>query len=430
MPKLLTAAAVDKLRPDAKRKEIRDGGAPGLRLVIQPSGHKSWVMRFRGAGGRHTKLTLGTVDLTRSEDAEPVLGGPLTLSAARVLANQVSRQRAQGVDVAEAKRQLGRRGTAANDFGALVRDFVEDHARPNLRGWRTTAKTLGLTYPDDGSEPTVIPRSLASRWSAKAAAEIDPSMIYAAVDEARKVGVAGTKTRNEGVSDSRGRATAKALSRLFAWAVEHRRVTVNPTVGMYRPKAPPARDRVLTVAEIREFWRACGELGWPFGPCFQLMLITGQRRSEVAGMRWDELSEDLSVWTLSAARTKNKRLHVVHLPPMARRIIAAAPRIVDSPFVFGTTTRTAISGFSKTKAKLDGLMPSVAAWRTHDLRRTCVTMMAEIGVLPHVIEAVVNHVSGFRSGVAGTYNRASYATERRRALEAWARHLARVVRRR
>jgi len=110
-----------------------------------------------------------------------------------------------------------------------------------------------------------------------------------------------------------------------------------------------------------------------------------------------------------------------------RKIVAAAPRVVDSPFVFSTTTRTAINGFSKTKAKLDGLMPTAAPWRTHDLRRTCVTMMAEIGVLPHVVEAVVNHVSGFRSGVAGTYNRASYAAERREALEKWARHVERLT---
>ena len=149
MPKLLTNAAVERLRPNPhKRREVRDGGAPGLYLVIQPSGHKSFVLRGRRPDGRQGKVTLGPLDLSPRDEGDPTLGAPLSLRAARVLANQLLRQRAKGIDVAEAKVELSRKRAGGNTFPAVAREFIADHARPRNRGWRDTARVLGLLLPD------------------------------------------------------------------------------------------------------------------------------------------------------------------------------------------------------------------------------------------------------------------------------------------
>ena len=417
MPKLLTPAAIARLKPDPMRvREIPDAGAHGLRLAVQPTGRMSWIVRGRRPDGRQMKLTLGALD-TSSDDGEVVLGAPLSPRSARILANQLLRERAKGVDIAE----LPKKKRASGDsFAQVATDFVSDHCMA-LRGWRITAKYLGLRYPS-GEDPVLIPNGLARRWANKQLAEIDGDMVHHAIDEARRTAIPGVRPRTIGTSDARGRAMAAALGKLFSWAARHRRVKVNAALGMYRPQSPPSRSRVLSVNEIRQLWAACTELGYPFGHCIMLMLLTGQRRSECAGMRWSELNEDLSAWSLPPARTKNKKPHAVYLPPLAREIIASVPRTADCGFVFTTNGNVAISGFSKTKARIDLLM-GVDDWRLHDLRRTAVTHMAELGVLPHVIEAVVNHVSGHKSGVAGIYNKAVYAQERRAALETWADHV-------
>jgi integrase len=235
------------------------------------------------------------------------------------------------------------------------------------------------------------------------------------------------------------------LSGLFKWALQKRKVTVNPCIGVWHPGAPPARERVLTEAEIRWLWKASDEIGSPFGAVFQLLLLTGARLAEVTGMRHGELSENGAIWTIPGERTKNHRTHLVPLPPLACEIIADIPRI-ESPagFVFTTAGKRPVSGFSKAKPQLDremlkqarseakdaGRDPTkitVADFRLHDLRRTAATGMADLGVQPHIIEAVLNHVSGHKAGVAGIYNRAVYAAEKQAALERWAAHVEGIV---
>jgi integrase len=169
-------------------------------------------------------------------------------------------------------------------------------------------------------------------------------------------------------------------------------------------------------------------LGYPFEPMFKLMLITGQRRDEVAGMRHAELKD--GVWTLPVARTKNKREHVVPLPQLALDILAE----VKSPskeFVFSTTGKTAASGFSRAKHKLDGLMkedlPKLEDWRLHDLRRTAASGMARVGVNLPVIEKTLNHVSGSFGGIVGVYQRHSFHDEKKQALEVWSKFLLTLV---
>ena len=167
---------------------------------------------------------------------------------------------------------------------------------------------------------------LARRWATKPITEIDGAAIHAAIAEARRPG-----------SESRGRAMAAAIGKLFAWATQHRKVETNPALGMFRPKPAQSRERVLSDAEVKRVWRVADEFGFPFGHVVKLLLLTAQRRDEIAGCDWAELSADHSILSLPPARTKNKRPHAVPLPPLAREIIASVPRIAGVDFLFSTT---------------------------------------------------------------------------------------------
>jgi integrase len=444
MPKVLTDAAVRRYRPAARRRIIRDAKAQSLYLVVQPSGRKSWMMRFRRPGGKPGKIVLGPVHAEGEPPGEPTIGMPLTLAGARMLAAAVHRERAQGRDpVADHKARRHRQRAAieeraAGTFGACVRRFADEHARVRTRKWRYTLRQLGLHYPIDGGEPTETAGGLAQRWADRPARDVDAHDVYAVVEEARRIGTPGIPARTRRASEARARDLHSALSSMFGWLHRHRLVDANPAAGVHRPPTAMARDRVLSESEIRWLWRACDEVGEPFGATFRLLLLTGQRLGEVAGMRWDELSEDGATLALPATRTKNRRAHVVPLAPAAREIVERAPRIEGCKFVFSTTGRTPVSGWSKAKRRLDQLMlaaareergpdATVPAWRLHDLRRTAITNMAELGVRPDVIEMAVNHVSGHRGGVAGVYNKSELLPERRAALARWAQHVAGVV---
>jgi integrase len=395
-------------------------------------------MRFRRPGGTWGKLVLGPLDLSNNElDDAPVVGQPLTLTAARQLATKIYRERALGKDVIEDHRTARRRSkiesehAAAITFGLLARQYIEEHARLRTRRWRETAKNLGWHYPSEG-EPIAARGGLAERWADRPVTAIDGHDIYGVVDEARRRGIPGIMRRNEGLSDARGRAAGRALSKFFAWLLQHRRITTNPCVGVWKPSAPQARERVLNDNEIGWFWHAASSLGPPFGPLLQLLLLTGQRLGEVSGMRREELHAD-GTWHLPGNRTKNRKQHKVPLSPLLNQLIDSVAVIENCPFVFSTTGQTPVSGWSKTKQRLDAIMlrladkETIAPWTLHDLRRTAVTHMAELGIAPHVIEAVVNHISGAKAGVAGTYNRAEYAAEKAAALTRWTQHVQGLV---
>ena len=365
--KPLTAAAVARYQPTAKRREIPDGGSQGLRLVIQPSGAKSWAMRFRRPNGKTAKITLGPVDLSGTETpADPVLGAPLTLAAARRLAAELQRQRAIGRDVAsdcvtlKRQRRTAARVRSENTFSIAAQQFVEEHASAKTRRWKETARLLGLSPLD----LKTIPGGLADRWHDKPITEISTDDIYALVDEARRQGIPGIGRRNTGLSEARARAIFSCLSKMFAWLVAHRRTKINPCIGIPRPAAPPARERVLSDSEIRWFWTACDALGSPFGPLLKILLVTGARLNEVARMTRHELSEDGSTWVLSGARTKNRRSHILVLPQLAQEILGEVKVISgEAAIVFSTNGRTPVSGFSKMKAQLDREMQSLGRQR-------------------------------------------------------------------
>lgn len=252
--------------------------------------------------------------------------------------------------------------------------------------------------------------------------------------------LAKLETERGAVTAARARA---ALSAMFNWAMrEGFDIPANPVFGTNRPAEPKSRQRVLSDAELAEIWSECGDDD--HGRIIKLLALTGQRREEAGGMRWSEIDEDKKLWTIPGSRTKNHREHLVPLSESALALIIAPLRRTDRDHVFGDGPRRngdsqrGFSGWSKAKAALDQRIlvarqkgdPKAKnlLWRLHDLRRTCATVMADrLGVSPYLIEAVLNHVSGHKAGVAGVYNRAKYEAEMRRALQSWAEHLKAFV---
>ena len=262
---------------------------------------KVWALRFRRPDGRTGKLTLGPFDPMSEMEGEPVIGGPLTLAAARRLAADIMRQRALGKDViadhttAKRRRRADYEQRAAQNFAVAARRFIEEYAKPQLRSWETSARLLG--FKPSTLEP--VKDGLAERWRDKLVSEITPDDVHDLVDEIRTKGTPGLRVRTA-MSDSAARVALLRLSKFFSWAVQQRLATANPCPGLATAVRPCARARAVR-AEIKWLWRAAGDLGEPFGPALRLLLLTGQRRGEVGGMRWDELSEDRSTWTLPAA---------------------------------------------------------------------------------------------------------------------------------
>ena len=437
---LLTDAAVRKLKPDPKgNRVIRDLGARALHLVIAPSGSKSWLMRFRRPSGKLGKMVIGPLDLSGHEMKEaPIVGMPLTLSGARALAATIHRERALGHDVIgdhkvrrhRQRVEIEERG--ANSFAACVRQFVQEYLRPKTRQWQWRARMLGLQ--PENLEP--IPGSLVVRWGDRLVSAIDAHDIWAAIDEAQRFGIPGCTVHNPNLSEARGRHLLAILSKFFSWLKEHRRVASNPCSGIKRPSPSKPGERVLSADELRWFWLGCDAAGELFAFIFRLLLLTGQRLNEVAGMRRAELRDD-GMWHLPGSRTKNHKAHVVPLPPLAHEIIANVPVRTESIFALAGRT-TPPSNWSLAKGKVDAAMLAAAraergsdavipAFKIHDLRRTVVTGMVELGISIDVVERVVNHSSGTRSGVAGTYNRSELLPERRAALERWAAHIEWIV---
>jgi integrase len=377
-------------------------------------------MRYMGAAGKSVNLTLGSVDVSGGEPAagEPVIGGHHTLAAARRLAAHVKHERALGRDPA-AERRAAR---SATKFAEAAQTYIREHAQPHTRRWRETARALGVD--PDSREPTR--GGLADRWRGRLAGEVTADDIHAVVDEARRRGVPGLARKNMGASEARARSVASALSSMFGWLRRNRLVGSNPCLEMDRPRAPPSRRRVLTDEEIKWFWRASGDAIEPFGPLLRVMLLTGARRGEVAGMRRSELQD--ATWTLPPERAKNGREHRVTLP---RFVLDLLP---DGDPVFSTNGRTGVSGFSKVKERLDTAMLAaapagtvIAPWVLHDLRRTAASGLARLGVAIHVTERVLNHVSGTQSGIVAVYQRYEYEAEVAAALEAWAERVSLIV---
>ena len=257
-----------------------------------------------------------------------------------------------------------------------------------------------------------------------------------------RVQIAATIDKVQGRSGAAARHLFADVRPVFAWALDRGLIETNPMAGMKAPAASEKRKRVLTEEEVKAFWQAATEEGWPFSSVFKVLLLTGQRREEVAGMRWREVDRDAGEWVIAKERAKNGERHELDLHPEAVHLLdplgeEAAPRLKRTAegkedFVFSTTGRTPVSGFGRVKARVDARMQETLGdkfqpWRIHDLRRTAASGMAALGSLPNVIERVLNHVSGAQGGLVGVYQQYEYRPERKAAIMAWGDHLMQLV---
>jgi integrase len=424
MTKRLTAASIERLPKPHRRREIPDGLLPGLYLIVQPSGAKSWAVRYRH-GGKTRKNTLG---------AYPAL----ELGEAREEARRALQRVQKGADPAREKKiERARAADGSNEFGAIVRQFIIKYQAPKNRSWKGTARLLGYvpdkTKPECANDPATyvaLAGSLVSksRWGDRKISDIHRSEIRIALEDVTQRGSVKTRVggNRRGAPIAANRLLA-ALRKLFNWALERDLVATNPCAGVRPLAAERSRDRVLSDDELGAVWNAAVNAGWPFGPVMQLLILTGQRRDEVAEMRWSELDLKSKQWSLPRGRFKNDNGHDVPLSEAAIDILKAVPAINGSEFVFTTTTgRTAVSGFSKVKERFDTNV-GFDDWRIHDLRRTVASGMARLGIALPVIEKVLNHTSGSFRGIVGVYQRHSFADEKRLALDAWAAHVMRIV---
>jgi integrase len=306
-------------------------------------------------------------------------------------------------------------------FRAVARRYLERYAKKNTKP--TTWKELQRQLEVD-----VFPK-----WADRPVASITRQDVTALLN--------GIADRGSPVQANR---TLARLKTLFRWVLDEELVPADPTARVRKVVKETARDRILTDDEIRLFWAGCDKLGWPFGPMYKLLLLTAQRRDEVGALEWPEIDLNRCQWTTPREKAKNNRAHEVHLSALAVEIIEGLPKI-GTRFVLTTNGERSVSGFSKSKERLDKCMldllrtelnaagrnPDEAAiddWILHDLRRTAATGMARLNVPPHVVDRILNHVSGSIRGVAAIYNRHAYIDERRAALEAWSRHVESLAR--
>src|SRR5262249_28510943 len=223
-------------------------------------------------------------------------------------------------------------------------------------------------------------------------------------------------------------AARRAVSAFFRWTMEEGWASANPVVGTRKPAGPQPRDRVLSDNELAAIWNACGDDD--HGRIVRLLVLLGSRRSEIGGMRRGEFELNAGTWTLPAERSKNHRAHTLTLPPTALKIVHAASDLGcgDRDHLFGARAACGFTAWAHSKAALDQRLTGAAKpWRLHDIRRSVATKMADIGIEPHVIEAVLNHFSGHRAGLAGVYNRSGYDRAVKAALLRWSKHVLALV---
>jgi integrase len=421
MTKALTVKRIENADATPARQEIPDGLLVGLYLVVQPSGAKSFAVRYRYAG-QPRKLTLGAFPAITLEAARDI--GGKALRAAAEGRDPATEKQAAKIDAKKAETEAVR--GQRDLFENVAREFIERHAMKNTREatWRETARILGfkpdpnnagqlvVVEPQKGKPPTVL-----QLWNGRKVQDITKRDVIALLDTVRD---------RAPVMANRNLA---AVRKLFNWCLARDVITVSPCTLIEPPAPERSRDRILSDDELRLVWNAAGTDASPFGPLVKLLILTGQRLAEVGGMQWDELDLKNKLWTLPAERVKNDERHEVALSDAAIEILNALPRIKTTKgFIFTTTRDAAVSGFSRAKDRLDAAVEASLTkgakppehWTFHDLRRTMASGMARLGIQLPVIEKILNHSSGSFRGVVGIYQRHSYADEKRQALDAWA----------
>lgn len=409
----VTLATVKAMAPGKGDAFLWDTELKGFGLKVTPAGARSYVFQYR-MGGRGTKTKRYTIGGH---------GSPWTPDSARDECKRLSRLVSQGTDPAQAKRERERQSVTLA-FRGYAETFVDEYLKANWPGsWADGQNALRFYAVAELKDKSV--------------GQIERADIKAVLDRAK--GMPATQ-----------RKLFAILRLLFSWAVDQGDIVGSPVDAMKAPAGPSSRDRVLADWELRLAWLAASGLGYPFGPLIRLLIATGQRLEEVAALDWKEVDKAHATWDLPSERAKNDIAH--HVPLNARALAeleAISRRRVGHTnderwprrgFVFTTTGETSVSGYSRAKKRLDAAMMEIAqkeaiereedpkeveiaAWRLHDLRRTLATGFQRLGIRFEVTEAVLNHVSGAKSGVAGVYQRYDWRPEKRAALDAWAAHL-------
>jgi integrase len=398
----LTKPVIARLCPPEGKSDVVfwDDELPGFGVRVTNTG-KVFLLQYR-LGMRQRRLTLGKT-------------GIVDLDAARRRAKAALAEVARGIDPQAARDEAKMPKPQDLTLLGLVSRYLPVAER----------KLKASTYAG-------LELHLTKHWQplhGLAAASIERRHVAARLNE---LGQGRT-----GIGANRSRA---ALSSLFTWAIGEGLVDVNPVTGTNRPGEEVSRDRVLSDAELRAIWLNVGE--GHYGAIVKLLMLTGQRRDEIGAMRWSELDLDKALWTIPKERTKNGLEHDVPLSEAAVMILEAlqGEALQGRDLIFGQG-EGGFSGWSKAKERLDkhltaAVIASASAatavtgmppWRLHDLRRTMATRMHDMGVQPHIVEAVLNHVSGHKAGVAGVYNKATYMVDKKRALSMWADHIMSLV---
>ncbi|WP_288142074.1 site-specific integrase [Mesorhizobium sp.] len=431
MAKALTAASLLKLKADpSKRREIGDGILTGLYFVIQPTGRKSWAVRYR-ASGIPKKVTLG--NSLFGDDAD-CAGEELTRirrEAAHIL-ERVRRGEDPGAEKQAAKREVKDEDAANRDkFKTIVERYLKEYASKR-RNYPEKARLLGLNLKDEVNAHRAV-----GLWGEKRIQDITRRDIREHLEKLATTAPIGANR------------TFAELRKFFNWTVGKDILPASPMTDLQPPSEEnDSRNRVLirrkevpgsSDNELRWLWQACeaydGAAGrGPFGPLLHLLILTGQRRTEVSAMTWGEIDMDAAEWVIPAARSKNGEPHVVPLSEQALAVLRALPRIKSKAgYVFTTDGENPVSGFSRMKQRIDKLMAEIAGeveipdWTVHDIRRTVAAGMQRIGVKMEVTEKVLNHKSGSFRGIAGIYQVHDYADEKRAALDAWGRFVIDLV---
>lgn len=375
-------AALRLAQEGGKGVYLWDSELRGFGLWASPKGSGSWLAQkwVGGASGRPVRLAFDQYPHISLEDAR---------RKAATLISEIG----NGTDIVSRK-ELARKAKAeaiqAPTLGEAIQKYIERNRKPG-RYWSELEATFNReVIPVLGTDTRV--------------STITKAELQALLDD--------KQTNHPGAA----RTLYAALSPFLKWCISRDIIGSSPLSDIQAPKLPTARDRTLTEAELKAFWLAASDVG-VFGPFYRLLLLTGQRREEVSGIQYSEIDMTGGTWLIPKERTKNGKSHLVHLAPQAMAIINSRP-----PFI-----GPGIVGYSKGKARLDKVLPGMPPWRIHDLRRTAASGMAQLGFQPHIIERVLNHISGAQGGLVGVYQRYEYLEERKRALEAWGAHVQKLV---
>jgi integrase len=380
MAKILTDIAIRNLQPQAKPFEVSDTHARGLRVCVFPTGHKSFIVRYRNGDGRSCKATL-------PQD--------ITLAEARKRAADVWLEVTQGREVTQPKRG----GDTVERWAAV---FIERHAQKKRE---STLRQVRHVFED-----IVLPQ-----WGALPVTDIRRRDIIDLLEDLAE---------DKPVMANRVQAW---LSAFFNWLVEREAIEASPCVKIKRRGEEHERERVLSPDELRAVWRACDGLDDTAGACIRTMILTGMRRGAVAGMRRSEIKGEM--WTIPAVRMKrtkgkNEKAHTIPLPKQVLAIVERMPRLGDGDLVFTATGRRGLEHFDRIKDAIDEHVKTSEPWVWHDIRRTVATHMQGLKIDPAVIEKIEGRSI---KGVRRIYQRYDYMPEMRKALQRWADHVERLV---